>query len=276
MTKTSNNTNSPVPIEWTLEIVPSQASNSVSFSGLTKEVFITMIPGAHPHEIIKTIPTIQAQGFEPVPHIATRNFPDRNTLTEFCEGLKRNRVRKALIIAGGDEKSLGPFPSSLSVLKDDAFHRSGITKIALAGHPEGNPADPNSMTSLFRKCDYIQNRGWELEIVTQWSFSPTKTNNYIKEIKRSGINCPIRIGVAAATSLKTLLKYAKICGVKVRAQVLKKQAFSLARLLLPNDPRHFIEKIPNAQYIHIYPFGGLDPCAKWLVKYLQELKAKSG
>ena len=75
---------------------------------------------------------------------------------------------------------------------------------------------------------------------------------------------PVRVGLAGPASLKTLLKYAKICGVTAATEVLKKQGFSLGRLLVANDPAKFVTKAGGTQTFHLYPFGGLEKCADWL------------
>lgn len=253
-------------VAWTLEIVPSHAENIHVFEGLVREIFVTMIPGTDHNDIIKALAAVQAGGFEPVPHLTARAFADETALAGFCDGMRENGIKKALVIAGGLSTPEGPFADSLAVLKSNAFHNSGVTNIALAGHPEGNPADPDSMASLLAKWHYIQEQGWQAEIVTQWSFSPDKVSRYIEQLREAGITCPIRIGVAGPASLKTLLKYAKICGVTAAAGVLKKQGFSLGRLLVSNDPKGFVNKVTGTEYFHLYPFGGLEKCAKWLTE----------
>lgn len=251
---------------WTLEIVPDHAEKASVFQGLVKEIFVTMIPGTGQDRILEALATLKTNGFEAVPHIAVRNFISEQEMADFCEGMRRQGIRKALILAGGLGQPAGPFSRSMDLLRFAPFKESGVEVVAMAGHPEGNPADAQPMVSLREKADYLQSAGLSGEIVTQWSFSPDKVSQYLQVIKEEPFAMPVRVGVAGPASLKTLLKYARICGVAASTEVLKKQGFSLGRLLFSNDPKGFVRKVKGSPYFHLYPFGGLEKCAEWLNK----------
>ncbi|MCC5833121.1 MAG: methylenetetrahydrofolate reductase [Opitutales bacterium] len=250
--------------EWTLEIVPAHAERADVFTGLVKEIFVTMIPGTDPRDTVSSFAPLQAAGFDPVPHVAARAFASDKDLAYLCDALREHGIRKTLVLAGGQGKEAGPFDNSLKLLQSEAFQRSGVEVVALAGHPEGNPVDADAAGSLVKKWKYLQEAGLSCEVVTQWSFSPDKVSEYIQSLRDEGISAPVRVGVAGPASLKTLLKYAQICGVTAAKDVLKKQGFSFGRLLMSNDPRRFVERVQGTECFHLYPFGGLEKCAKWL------------
>ena len=79
-----------------------------------------------------------------------------------------------------------------------------------------------------------------------------------------GPGISVRVGVPGPASLKTLLKYAKVCGVSASTAVLKKHGLSQGRLLLSGDPAKFINKVNRSRNFHLYPFGGLEKSAIWL------------
>ena len=54
-------------------------------------------------------------------------------------------------------------------------------------------------------------------------------------------------------------------------EVLKKQGFNLGRLLVSNKPEAFVAAVRGTSRFHLYPFGGLEKCARWL----EEQKARS-
>lgn len=259
----SYNTNSAGQ-NWTLEVVPSHAEQAHVFKGLVDEIFVTMIPGTDPAETIKAFKPLQDSGFNPVPHMAVRGFASEADLSSFCEGMGEHGIRKALVLAGGQGEPLGPYSESMQVIQSDAFRNSGVEIVALAGHPEGNPEDKNSLDNLIRKWSYLEENGLGTEIVTQWSFAPDKVSEYIQLLRDRGVSAPVRVGVAGPASLKTLLKYAKICGVTAAKEVLRKQGFSFGRLLMSNDPGRFVSKVTGTPHFHLYPFGGLEKCARWL------------
>lgn len=254
----------PKDLEWTLEIVPRHLEESRCLQGLVGEIFVTMIPGCDPMEVAMCLGGLQGFGFSPVPHLASRAFPNEEVLSTFFQTLRENGIGKALILAGGGSQPKGPFKDSWSVMQSSAFRDSGLKSVALAGHPEGNPADPDAFENLIRKIERLREMNIRPEIVTQWSFSPDAVNRYIDSLRQLGFENPIRIGVPGPANLKTLLKYAKVCGVVAAREVLKKQGFSLGRLLMRHDPGSFVKGVYGTKSFHLYPFGGLERSARWL------------
>jgi len=259
-----SHTNIPTNHNWTVEIVPAHAERTDVFTGLVQEIFVTMIPGTDERDILGALAQLKAAGFKPVPHVAARGFRDDHQLQYFFEGLRDHEIEKVLVIAGGLSSPSGPYENSLQVLQSKAFQNSGISTVAIAGHPDGNPVDRKAEMSLLKKLDLLSERGYGTEVVTQWSFVPEKVNAYLKEMETVGPGIAVRVGVPGPASLKTLLKYAKVCGVSASTAVLKKQGFSLGRLLLSGEPSKFINKVNGSQNFHLYPFGGLEKSAKWL------------
>jgi methylenetetrahydrofolate reductase (NADPH) len=228
------------------------------------EIFVTMIPGSDARAILGAIETIAKLGFTPVPHVAAREFGDEKELTEFFAGVRDLGIRKALILAGGIGRPAGPYTETLDILRTKAFERAELHAVAVAGHPEGNPEDHDSRGSLDKKLRFLHATGQDVEIVTQWSFSPEKVSEYIAGLRADGVRETVAVGIAGPASLKTLLKYAKTCGVTAAKEVLRKQGFNLGRLLMTNKPDTFVAGVTGTDRFHLYPFGGLQKCAHWL------------
>jgi methylenetetrahydrofolate reductase (NADPH) len=259
-------TDSTIDSNWTVEIVPAHAERTDVLVGLVREIFITMIPGTDERDILNALARVKAAGFEPVPHVAARGFRDAHQLSYFFDGLRDHAIEKILVIAGGLNTPSGPYSNSLQMLQSEAFEKSGLSTVALAGHPDGNPVDSKADQSLQKKLSFLREQNKAAEIVTQWSFFPDKVNTYLKQMGTEYPNAPVRIGIPGPASLKTLLKYAKVCGVSASTAVLKKQGLSLARLLLSSDPAKFVNQVEGAPSFHLYPFGGLEKSAEWLQK----------
>jgi len=254
------------PHEWTLEIVPAHVSKIADLRGLVNEIFVTMIPGSPIGEVQEAMAGVAEQGFVPIPHVSARNFRDEEEAEGFFGEVSRLGLQKALILAGGHGAPAGPFADTMSLLQTNAFAKSGLKTVAIAGHPEGNPEDPNCWDSLMRKWDWLRERGYDMEIVTQWSFAPDKVNRYLETLVERGVDAPVRVGVPGPATLKTLLKYAEICGVNAAATVIRKQGFSFGRLLVANKPDRFVADVQHTRYFHLYPFGGIKKCADWLAE----------
>jgi methylenetetrahydrofolate reductase (NADPH) len=241
-------------------------------TGLVDEIFVTMIPGTNAGKVLESIARVKTAGFRPVPHLAARSFASEQQLHHFCDGLRDQEVEKVLVIAGGQSSPEGPFNDSFQVLQSTAFQSTGLSTVALAGHPEGNPVDPDTANSLRAKLTFLREQGIAAEIVTQWSFSSDKVNAYLEQVRAIDPNLPVRIGVPGPATMKTLLKYAKICGVTAVAEVIKKQGLSLGRLLTTSDPSKFVQQVNGTHSFHHYPFGGLEKSAQWLREALKSSK----
>jgi methylenetetrahydrofolate reductase (NADPH) len=252
------------PHRWSLEVIPAHADQVSVFRGLVDEIFVTMIPGSEPGAVLAAVETIAGLGFTAVPHLAAREFKSAAQLAEFFDGIRRIGIRKALLLAGGTSHPPGPFAHTLDLLRSDGFARAGLQEVAVAGHPEGNPSDPDSRRSLEQKLEFLHAAKLKVEIVTQWSFSPENVSEYIASLRAAGISETVAVGVAGPAALKTLLKFAQICGVSAATDVLAKQGFSFARLLMSNKPEAFVAGVKGTNRFHLYPFGGLEKCARWL------------
>jgi methylenetetrahydrofolate reductase (NADPH) len=252
------------PHRWSLEVVPAHASRASVARGLVDEVFVTMIPGSEIKAVLAAVETLAGLGFTPVPHIAAREFRSETELGGFLGAFRGLGVRKALLLAGGARQPAGPFVETLDVLRSTAFEGSGLREVGIAGHPEGNPDDPDSRQNLARKLEFLHAAGIRVEIVTQWSFFPEHVSDYIADLRATGVTETVAVGVAGPASLQTLLKYAKTCGVNAASEVLRKQGFSLGRLLVSNKPEAFVGAVKGTSRFHLYPFGGLEKCAQWL------------
>lgn len=249
---------------WTLEIVPGHAEKVPLLEGLVEEIYITMIPGKPIETCLEAAREVKERGFLPVPHVAARNFPSEAALNDFFEGVKALALPKILLLAGGHGAPEGPYHSSFDILETEAFRKAGLETVALAGHPEGNPEDARSWENLLEKCAKLDDLDLRVEIVTQWSFFPDKVDAYLERLHKAGINIPVRVGVPGPSNMKTLLKYAKICGVSASATAIRKQGLNMGRLLVSNKPDRFVNEVGNTPHFHIYPFGGLEKCAAWL------------
>ncbi|MEM6884213.1 MAG: methylenetetrahydrofolate reductase [Verrucomicrobiota bacterium] len=251
-------------VNWTLEIVPAHADRIDVLQGIVGEIYITMIPGTDVQDSLIALAQVLEKGFTPVPHITARNFKSESELFSYFAALRQLKIKKVLVLAGGHGQPEGPYTNSMDILTSEAFAQADIESVAVAGHPEGNPDDPDTWNSLLLKFNHLKELGIDMEIVTQWSFSPENINKYLQTLQDRGIDAPVRVGIAGPASLKTLLKFAKVCGVNAAATVVKKQGFSMGRLLISNEPEKFIAEVRGTQHFHLYPFGGLEKCSQWL------------
>ncbi|HIG13464.1 MAG TPA: hypothetical protein EYQ32_03235 [Gammaproteobacteria bacterium] len=89
-------------------------------------------------------------------------------------------------------------------------------------------------------------------------------NSWIERLRALGFKQPVHVGIPRPATLKALLRYAAVCGVKASSQVFKRQGLSLGRLLLINKPNRLISDLRGYDQLHLFPFGGLTRTTEWL------------
>ncbi len=96
---------------------------------------------------------------------------------------------------------------------------------------------------------------------------------WAKTLRTAGIELPVHVGVPGPATIKTLVKYAAMCGVGNSARFIRKQAMNITKLLTVNTPDDFMAGLadlhvnqPDLKIAgpHLYPFGGFDKLFDWL------------
>ena len=249
---------------WSMEILPHNINDVPFIPEFVNEVYITMIPGAACWETIETAKKIKSVGKLAVPHIAARSFAGVTELEACLSGLQEAGIERALLIGGGNSVPAGEITCVMDMLKTGLFAKYGIKSFDFAGHPEGNPDDPKAEFHLLEKLRWTEERGIPARIVTQWCLDTDVANTWISGLREKGILNPIHLGIPGPSTLKTLMRFAKVCGVKASSTVLRKQGLNISKLLFFNKPDKIISALRGYDQLHLYPFGGIEKSSAWL------------
>jgi methylenetetrahydrofolate reductase (NADPH) len=104
---------------------------------------------------------------------------------------------------------------------------------------------------------------FEAESLKKWEIHLNKLNN----------NLEIHAGIPGPATLKTLLGYARSCGIGNSIRFLSKQALNITKLATARSPDKLIHDLasyqienPNTKLkkIHFYAFGGIKKTSDWL------------
>ena len=131
---------------------------------------------------------LRAAGFEPVPHVAVRNFHSIGALDEFLARLNGEaNVQRVLVIAG-DRDAYGPFRSAIDAIDSGVFRRRGIRALGIAGYPQGHAriSDDALIRALSEKIAAAEATGIEVEIVTQFCFDARAILDYVAKLRGFG------------------------------------------------------------------------------------------
>jgi methylenetetrahydrofolate reductase (NADPH) len=246
-------------------------------------VSITFLPGDNYRHNVETAAALRRAGFNPVPHIATREMPSREVLNDFLVRARREAdVRRIVLIAGDVIAAKGPFKSSYDVAASGLIEAHGITSVSVAGYPEGHPylegAHPFEALAAWR--DWGRRSGVRVDIVTQFCFESGPILSWIGELQTRGIDLPVTIGLAGPATLATLTKFGLRCGIGNSMRALRGQIGRFGRLLTDNGPDDVVRGLLAAPQtatapiagFHLFPFGGLRKAAQWLRDFEHELQ----
>jgi len=239
-------------------------------------IYLTDVAGDVHDSIVALAIALRKAGFDPVPHIAARSFAGFRQLDALlARAAGEAGVVQALVIGGDQAVPAGPFASSLEVLATGLFEKHGISRIGIAGYPEGHPriAAPALDEALQAKIETAHARQFDIGIVTQFCFDASPIVQWIERSAASRGGTPVRVGLAAPASAATLIKFAVRCGIGNSWRFLMGRGSSIARMVTESGPEPIIGDLarPAAASarsamsgLHFYTFGGLPRTAAWL------------
>ena len=242
-------------------------------------VYIAHIEGTPIDEMVKTAQKIHDAGFKSMPHFPARLIKNKSALEDWVTRYKNEaNVEEALLIAGGSNKPIGDFDSSIQLIETGVFDANCFKRLHVAGHPEGNKdidtggLNLNVNKALSWKNEFAKRTDAQMALTTQFCFESSVVVDWVNEIEAMGIDIPVHIGIAGPAKLQTLLKYAIECGVGASMKVLQKRARDITKLLLPYNPNQILEELSeiksnnpnfNIEQVHFFPLGGVKRVTDW-------------
>lgn len=264
---------------FSIEVTPATAARHGALADLLPpgtRVYVAFVPGEDYRNVAATAARVRREGLVPVPHFPARSIVDRAQLDDYLRRVTGEAgVDEVLVIGGGIDLPRGAFSGTLALLETGLFEAHGIRAIGLAGHPEGQrelPA-PGAAATLEQKLAYASRTSAAVRLVTQFMFEAEPLIAWERMIRAAGSELPIHVGVPGPATIKSLLNYARLCGVGNSMRVLTRQAGSLLKLASLSYPDALIAALAlhrasdpdcRIERLHFYPFGGLARTARWL------------
>src|SRR5690606_6729708 len=221
---------------FSIEVTPATAARHGALADLLPpgtRVYVAFVPGEDYRNVAATAARVRREGLVPVPHFPARSIVDRAQLDDYLRRVTGEAgVDEVLVIGGGMDLPRGAFSGTLALLETGLFEAHGIRAIGLAGHPEGQrelPA-PGAAATLEQKLAYASRTSAAVRLVTQFMFEAEPLIAWERMIRAAGSELPIHVGVPGPATIKSLLNYARLCGVGNSMRVLTRQAGSLLKL----------------------------------------------
>jgi methylenetetrahydrofolate reductase (NADPH) len=265
--------------DFSIEITPATATRHVALTDLLPagtRVYVAFVPGADHRSVAATAARVRKAGLVPVPHFPARSIVDRVQLDDYLRRVTAEAgVDEVLVIGGGIDLPRGAFAGTRSLLETGLFEAYGIRVIGLAGHPEGQRqlSAPGAATTLEQKLGYARQTSAGVRLVTQFMFEAEPLFAWERMIRAQGSDLPIHVGVPGPATLRSLLSYARLCGVGNSMHVLTRQAGNLLKLASLSYPDALLAALARyrgddpdcrLERLHFYPFGGLARSARWI------------
>ncbi len=242
-------------------------------------VFIALLDANDIEAQIAAATALQLAGFHAIPHVPARFVRDEEDLKRRIAAFSKAGITQILVLGGGAAQPIGKFDAAIQLLETGVFQAHGITRIGIAGHPEGNPditkihGEAVLIQALKQKQAWLKEKKIEGFIATQFLFDAEPLAYWAKGLREQDIDLPLHVGIPGPASLKTLVRYAALCGVGHSARFIRKQALNITKLLTVSEPTEFVEQLAKLHFEkpelkiagpHMYPFGGFDKLFAWM------------
>ena len=265
-----------------IEITPKQIEKLPLLSANLEKgtnVFIALIDPAEIDAQISACVALRGAGFEPIPHVPARFVRDEEDLKSRIGAFAdKAGVTNILCLGGGAPQPIGKFNSALQLMETGVFEANGLKRIGVAGHPEGNPditkihGEAALLAVLKSKQAWLKENKIAGFIATQFLFDAGPLALWAGQLREQGIDLPLHVGVPGPATIKTLVRYAAMCGVGNSARFIRKQALNITKLLSVSEPTEFVDQLALLYFDkpelgiagpHLYPFGGFDKLFDW-------------
>jgi len=261
--------------DFSIEVMPRTAAKvedfTTQFSPGTR-IYIAHIEGTPIEDMVATAKRLTGDGFAVMPHFPARIIASKDVLSEWVKMYADVGVSQALLLAGGLDKPVGDFHSSMQLLETGVFDKAGFANLHVAGHPEGNKdidpdgSDKNVSEALHWKQSFSERTDAKMAIATQFAFEADPVIEWVNAINAAGVDLPVHIGIAGPAKLQTMIKFALACGVGASVRVLQRRAKDVTKLMLPFRPDEALSglaahKAANPDFgiekVHFFPLGGI-------------------
>jgi methylenetetrahydrofolate reductase (NADPH) len=167
------------------------------------------------------------------------------------------------------------FTDALALLEQLATSGQSFRSIGIGGYPEGHAhiSDEQVARALENKARHATH------IVTQLCFSGSATAAWAHQVKRQGVDLPIRIGLPGAVTRQKLARISAGIGLGQSARFLVKQNSLLCRFFLPGGyrPDRLINALapstdPTLAGFHFFTFNEVARTEAWRQAWLTRLQ----
>ena len=239
-------------------------------------VTVTCSPSKGVESTLKMAEWLSGEGFNAVPHLAARQISNKQQLKETLIRLKDAGVNSIFVPGGDVNPPAGDFDSALQLLQAMSELDHDMERIGVAAYPEGHPfIDDAALINALRDKQLFAT-----SCVTQMCFHPEAITDWIKSIRDSGIDLPVRVGMPGAVERKKLFAFSMRIGVGDSARALMKQSNVVRKLMAAKayQPDEIVSHLANfvddtemsIAGLHLYTFNQVKATNEWRESFLRQ------
>ena len=261
-----------------IETTPNVYAKYGNFSDLiakNSNIYVTYLPDEDMGKVIETAKKLTLEGYNVIPHLPARTIANKTDLERYIKNLSEDCGCSKILVIGGGGNQKGNISSSIEVLETDFLSKYNFKEVGLAGHPEGNPDVKQSDLddAIIQKNNFSKKADFKMYLATQFFFEAKSLKEWELHLKSLNNNLAIHAGIPGPATLKTLISYARSCGISNSIRFLSKQALNITKLATTRSPDKLIYDLASYQIetpetklrkIHFYPFGGIKKTSDWL------------
>ena len=258
------------------EVLPfkNTAENIIQWIPKDTRLTVTASPPKGIEATVALTERLAGEGYNVAPHLSARMIAGKTQLSEIVERMNSAGVDEVFVVGGDAKDAAGEFHDGYDLLK--ALNEVGhhFKEVGIGGYPEGH-----AFISRQRLASSLREKS-ELAtyIATQICFDASAIVGWARDVKASGVELPIRVGMPGAVTRQKLLRISLASGVGDSVNFLKKQQDMFWRFFIPggyspnklvNGLKPFIGQTDNnIADFHIFTFNELEKTEAWRQKSL--------
>jgi methylenetetrahydrofolate reductase (NADPH) len=245
-------------------------------------VSVTASPAKGIEATIDLAETLEAAGFQAVPHLSARMIRDQGHLKELLARLRGAGIDRAFVV-GGDEEQPGDYADGFALLLAMADLGNGPREIGIPCYPQGHAVIPDAalLRALRDKAPFAS------YMTTQLCFDPPAIARFVAARRAEGLTLPLKIGIPGVAEVPKLMTISARIGVRDTGRFLMKNSRFVGQLLTSGGiyrPTGLLEKLapliadPAAGVVdlHVYTFNQVPSTEGWRRDYLAALTGTAG
>jgi methylenetetrahydrofolate reductase (NADPH) len=252
------------------EVIPTKTIQQKVLDAVPKDVQITVTasPAKGLDPTLDLAESLAAHGYTVVPHIAVRLLKGEQHLADVVARLTAAGIDRVFMPAGDADPPAGSWDAALPGLQALSAMGHPIRDVGITGYPESHPSIDDDVTvqAMWDKRSLATN------VVSNLCFDPRTIADWVKRVRRRGIELPVYVGLAGPVERTKLVTMAGKVGVGQSTRYLTQHSGWIARLFAPGySPERLLAKVAHdvgdEKYgvagLHIFTFNQVGETEAW-------------